>query len=110
MLSPLALLTLLQPLDAAAATTGTLVEATAATAPEGAIDAALSSAQQAFAAAAVVDPNSARLVAELADLDAKTAATIAVVLRPVLSISTLLMIVRIVLSWYPQVCTTPYLR
>ena len=40
---------------------------------------------------------------ELADIDAKTAGTLATVLRPVLSVGILLMIVRIVLSWYPQV-------
>ena len=40
---------------------------------------------------------------ELADIDAKTAGTLAAVLRPVLSVGILLMIVRIVLSWYPQV-------
>ena len=39
---------------------------------------------------------------ELADIDARTAGTIATVLRPVLSVGILLMIVRIVLSWYPQ--------
>eukprot|EP00884_Botryococcus_braunii_P010066 jgi/Botrbrau1/19060/Bobra.0100s0084.1 len=39
----------------------------------------------------------------LADLDAKTAGNLAAVLRPVLSLSILLFIVRIVLSWYPQI-------
>lgn len=40
---------------------------------------------------------------ELADIDAKTAGTIAHVLQPALAVAQLLMIVRIVLSWYPQV-------
>ena len=39
---------------------------------------------------------------ELADLDAKTAGLLARVLQPVLAVAQLLMIVRIVLSWYPQ--------
>lgn len=38
----------------------------------------------------------------LADLDPKTAATIASVLAPLLTISILLMICRIPLSWYPN--------
>ena len=42
-------------------------------------------------------------MSELADIDAKTAGTLAAFLRPVLSVGILLMIVRIVLSWYPQV-------
>ena len=42
------------------------------------------------------------VVYQLADIDAKTAGTIAKFLGPVLALSTLLMIVRIVLSWYPQ--------
>ncbi len=40
---------------------------------------------------------------ELADLDAKTAGAIARVVQPLLAVAQLLMIVRIVLSWYPQV-------
>lgn len=40
---------------------------------------------------------------ELAELDGKTAGLIARVLSPLLSVAILLMIVRIVLSWYPQV-------
>ena len=39
---------------------------------------------------------------QLADIDAKTAGSIATILGPALAVSTLLMIVRIVLSWYPQ--------
>ena len=38
----------------------------------------------------------------VADIDAQTAGKIATVLSPVLSVSILFMIVRIVLSWYPQ--------
>lgn len=49
-------------------------------------------------AAALRDPV-VNQVFELADLDAKTAGTLAAVLRPVLSISILLFIVRIVLTW-----------
>ncbi len=45
----------------------------------------------------------AQLLYQLADIDKQTAGRIAFVLQPVLSVSTLLMIVRIVLSWYPQV-------
>ena len=45
----------------------------------------------------------AQVAFELADIDARTAGTLAAVLRPVLSVGILLMIVRIVLSWYPQV-------
>lgn len=49
-------------------------------------------------AAAATDPLVQPLF-DLADLDAKTAGAIAAVLRPVLSVSILLFIVRIVLSW-----------
>lgn len=45
----------------------------------------------------------AEVLYELADIDAKTAATIASLLGPVLNIGQLLMIVRIVLSWYPNI-------
>ena len=40
---------------------------------------------------------------DLADLDAATAGLASTVLRPVLSISSLLMIIRIVLTWYPEI-------
>ena len=53
--------------------------------------------------AADVSAQHAQLLYQLADIDKQTAATIALVLQPVLTISTLLMISRIVLSWYPQV-------
>ena len=53
--------------------------------------------------AAGASADHAQLLYQLADIDKQTAGTIAFVLQPVLSISTLLMIVRIVLSWYPQV-------
>lgn len=39
---------------------------------------------------------------ELAALDSKTAGSLSLVLKPVLSIASLLMIVRIVMSWYPE--------
>ena len=50
---------------------------------------------------------------ELAELDGKSAGLIARVLQPFLSVAILLMIVRIVLSWYPQVwllnpCHAPF--
>ncbi len=45
----------------------------------------------------------AEVLYELADIDAKTAATIASLLGPVLNIGQLLMIARIVLSWYPNI-------
>ena len=44
-----------------------------------------------------------QVIADVADIDAKTAGIIARVLQPFLSISILFMIIRIVLSWYPQV-------
>jgi hypothetical protein len=40
---------------------------------------------------------------DLAALDSQGARTLSAVLRPVLSLSSLLMIVRIVLSWYPEI-------
>ena len=40
---------------------------------------------------------------DVADIDAKTAKLLATILQPFLSIGILLMIIRIVLSWYPQV-------
>ena len=42
-------------------------------------------------------------VGDLADIDAKTAKLLATLLQPFLSVGILLMVVRIVLSWYPQV-------
>ncbi|GAB4815607.1 hypothetical protein N2152v2_008063 [Parachlorella kessleri] len=45
----------------------------------------------------------AELIFELADLDSKTAGAVSAVLRPVLSVACLLMIVRIVMSWYPEI-------
>lgn len=46
---------------------------------------------------------SAVRVFDLADMDAATAGTLARILQPLLAVSQLLMISRIVLSWYPQV-------
>ena len=54
--------------------------------------------------AAEASADHAQLLYQLADIDKQTAGAIAFVLQPVLSVSTLLMISRIVLSWYPQVC------
>ena len=48
-------------------------------------------------------PRAAEVIYELADIDAKTAATIASLLGPVLNLGQLLMIARIVLSWYPNI-------
>lgn len=45
-------------------------------------------------------------ITDLAALDSATAGLLAAVLRPVLSLSSLLMIVRIVLTWYPEVDAT----
>jgi YggT family protein len=55
---------------------------------------------------AVADPS--QLIADLADLDPATAGTIAAVLKPTLSIGSLLMIVRIVMTWYPDVDATKF--
>lgn len=60
------------------------------------------------AARAACRASVSQAVFELADIDAKTAGTLAAVLRPVLSVGILLMIVRIVLSWYPQVSAPLY--
>lgn len=46
---------------------------------------------------------SAVKVFDLADIDAATAGTLARIVQPLLAVSQLLMISRIVLSWYPQV-------
>lgn len=45
---------------------------------------------------------STQLVCELAGIDGPTAGLIAVVLRPALTITMILMVVRIVLSWFPE--------
>lgn len=55
---------------------------------------------------ALADPS--QLIADLADLDPATAGTIAAVLKPTLSIGSLLMIVRIVMTWYPDVDATKF--
>ena len=60
--------------------------------------------QAAWSAAVHTELRHAMVVYELADLDAKTAGAIARVVQPLLAVAQLLMIVRIVLSWYPQVC------
>eukprot|EP01025_Chloroclados_australasicus_P039802 TRINITY_DN4142_c1_g1_i3.p2 TRINITY_DN4142_c1_g1~~TRINITY_DN4142_c1_g1_i3.p2 ORF type:complete len:190 (-),score=6.15 TRINITY_DN4142_c1_g1_i3:251-781(-) len=43
---------------------------------------------------------------EIAGMDASTAALLATILRPLLAVGQLLMISRIVLSWYPQIDTS----
>ena len=50
-----------------------------------------------------VTPSVLQVLWEIADIDAKTAGLLAKILQPFLSIGILLMIIRIVLSWYPQV-------
>ena len=45
-------------------------------------------------------------VFDVAALDSASAGTLATILRPVLSISSLLMIVRIVMTWYPEIDAT----
>lgn len=57
---------------------------------------------------AVIDPSQMTLVADLADLDPASAGIIAAVLKPTLSIGSLLMIVRIVMTWYPEVDATKF--
>lgn len=54
-------------------------------------------------ALAAVDPAAVQVVYELAALDSKTAGALSLVLKPTLSIASLLMIVRIVMSWYPEI-------
>lgn len=63
--------------------------------------AALAAADHA-AAAASADPQVAQLVADLALLDAQSAGLLSAILKPTLSLASLLMIVRIVMSWYPE--------
>jgi hypothetical protein len=46
---------------------------------------------------------SADLILELAELDSKTAGAISAVLKPALTVASMLMIVRIVMSWYPEI-------
>jgi YggT family protein len=58
----------------------------------------------------ISEPAMAALMYEVADLDSNTAGLLATLLRPVLAITTLLMIVRIVLTWYPQVRHFDYCR
>lgn len=43
------------------------------------------------------------VVGDIAGLDSGTAATLALVLKPTLSVYSLLMIVRIVMTWYPEI-------
>lgn len=44
-----------------------------------------------------------QVLGDIADIDANTAKILATILQPFLSVFILLMIIRIVLSWYPQV-------
>ena len=65
------------------------------------------SASQLLTAAA--DPQVAaasQAVFDLAGLDSATAGTLSAVLKPVLSLASLLMIVRIIMTWYPEVDAT----
>ena len=94
-LSPL-FLSLVQPLAAASAMQSIAVD-------QGSATATVLASSLTVAAAVGADQAGAHFLYELADMDAKTAGTLALILRPVLSITTLLMIVRIVLTWYPQV-------
>lgn len=60
----------------------------------------------AAAAAAASDPQAAaaaQAIAELALLDSQSAGALSAVLKPALSLASLLMIVRIVMSWYPEI-------
>lgn len=43
------------------------------------------------------------VILELAELDSKTAGAISGVLKPALTVASVLMIVRIVMSWYPEI-------
>lgn len=61
--------------------------------------------EAAWSVAMQTELSHAMAVYELADLDAKTAGAIARVVQPLLAVAQLLMIVRIVLSWYPQACS-----
>ncbi|KAL4435592.1 hypothetical protein ABPG77_002555 [Micractinium sp. CCAP 211/92] len=65
------------------------------------LPAALAAADYA-ATAASADPQAAQLVADLALLDAQSAGLLSAILKPTLSLASLLMIVRIVMSWYPE--------
>lgn len=79
--------------------------AAAATAAAAALAGSLGLPPVALAAAAA-DPQAAaaaQAVYELAALDSATAGMLAAVLKPALSLASLLMIVRIVMSWYPEI-------
>ena len=84
----------------------TAAAAAAAAATLAAAPAAFASAPSAEAAARLAaDPHAgaaAQVVADLALLDAQSAGVLSAVLKPALSIASLLMIVRIVMSWYPE--------
>lgn len=70
-----------------------------------ALAAAVSSPGAALAAAAA-DPQAAaaaQAIYELAGLDSQSAGALSGVLKPVLTLSSMLMIVRIVMSWYPEI-------
>lgn len=47
--------------------------------------------------------NALPVVGDVAELDSATAATLSLILKPTLSLYSLLMIVRIVMTWYPEV-------
>ena len=50
-----------------------------------------------------VRSNALPVVGDVAELDSATAATLSLILKPTLSLYSLLMIVRIVMTWYPEV-------
>ena len=58
----------------------------------------------------MMDPSSsieqAQVLYDIADLNSANAALISLLLRPVLSLSSLFMIVRIVMTWYPEIDAT----
>jgi YggT family protein len=65
--------------------------------------AALPAAADALAAAAAAAAAAGPALGELAELDAAAAGALALLLKPALSLASLAMIVRIVLTWYPEV-------
>ncbi|BDA47560.1 Protein COFACTOR ASSEMBLY OF COMPLEX C SUBUNIT B CCB3, chloroplastic [Coccomyxa sp. Obi] len=80
-----------------AAALGTLVSSTASY-----LTVLLSSPAHASASESL-SRHHAQVLWDLADIDARTAGLLARILQPFLSIGILLMIIRIVLSWYPQI-------
>lgn len=90
-----------RPASAAAAARQGAVAAAALGSSLGTSPAALAAADN-VAAVAAADPQAAQLLADLALLDAQSAGVLSTILKPALSLASLLMIVRIVMSWYPE--------